>query len=91
MRADLAEAAGTLRRAATERVAALRFGAGRRLLAVQSAGRTLEVFRCKLRWNSIVMYKMLGAVRLYMSSRALHFMGCRDCPLRYFLRCVWQL
>lgn len=45
-RGDLVEAAGCLRRAATERVAALRFDAGGRLLAVQSAGRVLEVFRC---------------------------------------------
>ena len=44
-RGDLIEAAGGLRRAATERVAALRFDAGGRLLAVQSAGRVLEVFR----------------------------------------------
>ena len=45
-RGDLIEAAGGLRRTATERVAALRFDAGGRLLAVQSAGRVLEVFRC---------------------------------------------
>ena len=48
VRGDLIEAAGGLRRAATERVAALRFDAGGRLLAVQSAGRILEVFRCAL-------------------------------------------
>lgn len=46
VRGDLLEAAGGLRRTATERVAALRFDAGGRLLAVQSAGRVLEVFRC---------------------------------------------
>jgi len=44
-RGDLLEEAGALRRAATERVAALRFDAGGRLLAVQGAGRVLEVFR----------------------------------------------
>jgi len=44
-RGDLLEDAGGLRRAAIERVAALRFDAGGRLLAVQGAGRVLEVFR----------------------------------------------
>ncbi|KAK9845965.1 hypothetical protein WJX81_007060 [Elliptochloris bilobata] len=47
VRGDLIEGVGGLRRTATERVAALRFDASGRLLAVQSAGRLLEVFRVR--------------------------------------------